>query len=529
MKFSNLIVALLLCHFGWAQTTVSTDIREATVFLQSAQITRTGKATLPVGRGSIVLTDLSPQIDQNSVRFGVTGDFTILTVTPRITSIEPDMKLPEYVELEKEKVTITDVLARQQIKIDALQEEEKYIMTNKASGGDQSRITVEELQQMGTFLRQRLSEIRVEKLDIAAGIKKDKDRLNEINKEINELKKSQTKRIAEVVVQYQAEKSTNAEFQLTYLINGASWRPTYDLRVMDLEKPVELSYGALVNQATNEDWEDITLTLSTGNPRQQQNAPKIRTWWLNPNQPIAYFDPETYEYKEEELVQMSNVVIARSDISDANFGGADVSVNMTNTEFKVRLKQDIPSNGQQYRVLVDDYELPADFQYYAAPKYDCHVYLTALITDWQKYSLLPGQVNLFFDGAYVGKSSLQTHSATDTLTFSLGQDKGLTIARDREEDYRNRRLFGSKIEQRVGWTIKVSKNRRNDVPLIIEDQIPVSTTDQIEVALEQSKGATYDEATGKLRWELKMGFGDHKEIGFRYTVKHPKSMSLPLE
>ncbi len=179
--------------------------------------------------------------------------------------------------------------------------------------------------------------------------------------------------------------------------------------------------------------------------------------------------------------------------------------------------------------MVDDYELPADFQYYAAPKHDCHVYLTALISDWQKYSLLPGQVNLFFDGAYVGKSSLQTQSATDTLTFSLGRDKGLTIERNREEDYRNRRLFGSKIEQRIGWKINVMKNRRNDVPLIIEDQIPVSTTDQIEVTLEQSRGASYDEATGKLRWELKMGFGDKKEIGFRYTVKHPKNMAVRLE
>jgi len=527
MKISNLFIALLLFNFSWAQTTVNTTIREATVFLQSAQITRTGKATIPKGRGSVVLTGLSPQLDQSSVRFGATGDFMILTVTPQSKTIEPNLESPEYLKLDGEKTRLTEILARQQIKVDALKEEEKYILANKANGNSESRITVAELQQMGAFLRTRLSEIKVALLDLSNEVQKDKKRLSEVTIEMSKLRQKGRKNIAEVVVQYQAERSVNAEFQLTYLINGTSWTPTYDLRVEDLSKPVELSYGALVNQSTGEDWKNIELTLSTGNPRQQQNAPKIRTWWLSPNQPIAYAQKRDYAY-EEEIVQ-SNMVISRSDIADANFAGADVSVNMTNTEFKVRLAQDIPSNGQQYRVLVDDYELPADFQYYAAPKYDCHVYLTALISDWQKYSLMPGQVNLFFDGAYVGKSNLQTHTATDTLTFSLGRDKGITIEREREEDYRNRKLFGSKIEQRIGWKIKVMKNRKNDVPLIIEDQIPVSTTDEIEVTLEQSRGANYDEKTGKLRWELKMGFGDKKEIGFRYTVKHPKNMALRLE
>jgi uncharacterized protein (TIGR02231 family) len=228
-------------------------------------------------------------------------------------------------------------------------------------------------------------------------------------------------------------------------------------------------------------------------------------------------------------MQTSNVVISRSDVEAADFAGADVAVNLTNTEFRVRLEQDILSNGQQYRVLVDDYELPADYQYYAAPKYDCHVYLTARVTDWRKYSLLSGPVNLFFDGAYVGKSQLSTGIATDTLVFSLGRDEGLTIEREREDKYRSRRFLGSKTEQRIGWTIKVQKSRKNDVPLIIEDQIPVSTTDEIEVELDQAKGATLDPTTGKLRWELNMKFGEQTEIGFRYLVKHPKSMEILLE
>lgn len=530
---NKLLLSLLLSCFTVlnlsAQAELETTIRDVTVYLQTAQITRTGKLNLPAGRGTVVLTGLSPQLDQSSVRLGATGDFTILTVNPRNNFLAAPTDSPEYTKLLTERDRLADVLAREQIKLDVLSEEEKVLMANKSIGGTQTGVDVDALLKISQYMRTRLGEMRTERFDITAGMRENQEKLKQVDQQLNEIRKTQQKSVTEVVVQYQAERAVNAEFQLMYLINGAYWSATYDLRVEDLEQAVDLTYGALVTQSTGEDWNKVKLTLSTGNPRQQQNAPRVTTWYLNPNQPYAQArQPAAYSYNND-LMQTSNVVVTREEVEDASFAGADVAVNLTNTEFRVRLDQDIPSNGQQYRVLVDDYELPADYQYYAAPKYDCHVYLTARVTDWRKYSLLPGPVNLFFDGAYVGKSNLSTGIATDTLVFSLGRDEGLTIEREREDKYRNRRFLGSKIEQRIGWTIKVQKSRRNDVPLIIEDQIPVSTTDEIEVELDQAKGATLDPQTGKLRWELNMKFGDQREVGFRYQVKHPKSMNLILE
>lgn len=527
--FFSLCVAFFTVAAAGAQTQVSTDIKAVTVYLQTAQITRTGKATLPAGRGTIVLSGLSAQMDHSSVRFGATGDFTILTVNPRNNFLEAATESPEFVRLSKERETLTDALAKVKIKMDVLDEEEKLILANKSIGGSQSGVDVDALQKMAAYTRVRLQEIRTTRYDLAASIREDNARLAKLEQQINQMRQTQRQSVSEVVVQYQADKAVNAEFQLMYLVNGASWNATYDLRVSDLTQPVNVTYGALVYQTTGEEWKNVALTLSTGNPRQQQNAPVIRTWWLSPNQPIAL---QARAYKAdgyEEIMQTSNVVISREEAAGAAFPGADVAVNLTNTEFKVRLLQDIPADGQAYRVLVDDYELPTDYQYYAVPKYDCHVYLTARITDWQKYSFLPGPVNLFFDGAYVGKSNLSVGTASDTLVFSLGRDEGIVIERAREDDYRSRKFLGNKTEQLVGWNIKVAKNRRNAVPLIIEDQLPVSTTADIEVVLEAAKGATFDAATGKLRWELAMGMGEKREVGFRYKVKYPKGMNLLLE
>lgn len=520
--------SLLSYATAFAQVELETTIREATVYLQSALVTRTGTTRLPAGRGTVVITGLSPQLDQSSVRLGATGDFTILTVNPRNNFLAPPTDSPEYTKLVEERETIADYIAKEQITLDVLAEEEKLLLVNKSIGGTASGVDVDALLKMSQYVRQRLQEIRTDRLNISNGLREDREKLQQLDQQLNEMRKTRQQSVSEVVVQYQSDRAVDAEFQLMYLINGASWSATYDLRVTDLTTAVDLSYGALVTQSTGEDWNNIQLTLSTGNPRQQQNAPVVNTWYLSPNLPFARAQPYAASY--DDLVQTSNVVISREEAeSAADFSGADVAVNLTNTEFRVRLAQDIPSNGQRYRVLVDDYELPADYQYYAAPKYDCHVYLTARVTDWRKYSLLSGPVNLFFDGTYVGKSQLSTGTAADTLVFSLGRDEGLTIERERQENYRSRKFFGGKTEQRIGWTIKVQKSRRNDVPLIIEDQIPVSTTDEIEVELDEAKRASYDATTGKLRWELNMDFGEQREVSFRYKVKHPKNMNVYLE
>ncbi|MEL7223208.1 MAG: mucoidy inhibitor MuiA family protein, partial [Bacteroidota bacterium] len=262
-QYFGLLMGLLFFGLLSAQTNVTTAIKEATVYLQSAQITRTGKTTIPKGRGNVVLTGLSPQLDHNSVRLGATGDFTILTVTPQNNFLEAATNSPEFTRLTDERRELADALAREKIKMDILTEEEKVIMANKSIKGNSTGVNVDELQKMATYLRTRLGEIRNERLDISEAMRTDQEKLTQLDQQLNEMRQGQRQSVTEVVVQYQAERATEAEFQLTYLVNGASWSPTYDLRVSDLQEDVDLSYGALVNQQTGEDWTNIILTLLT--------------------------------------------------------------------------------------------------------------------------------------------------------------------------------------------------------------------------------------------------------------------------
>ncbi|MBK6282594.1 MAG: DUF4139 domain-containing protein [Draconibacterium sp.] len=99
------------------------------------------------------------------------------------------------------------------------------------------------------------------------------------------------------------------------------------------------------------------------------------------------------------------------------------TVNQTSVNFEISNPYSVNSDNKNYSVDMAVYQVPAFFQYYAVPKIEKEAYLIANITDWEKYNLLEGEANIFFEGTFVGKSILDVRFATDTLQLSLGKDK----------------------------------------------------------------------------------------------------------
>ena len=64
----------------------------------------------------------------------------------------------------------------------------------------------------------------------------------------------------------EAAQAGEVELQLSYLVRGPKWVPTYDIRVDSESRKLDVKYFALVRQNTGEDWGDVALKLSTANP-----------------------------------------------------------------------------------------------------------------------------------------------------------------------------------------------------------------------------------------------------------------------
>ena len=114
---------------------------------------------------------------------------------------------------------------------------------------------------------------------------------------------------------------------------------------------------------------------------------------------------------------------------------------------------------------IENYSVPAQYEYRAVPKLSSNVYLTARITDWQKLNLVSGEANLFFENTFVGKSIIDAQQTSDTLQMSLGVDRGVVVKREMQKAERSEGLAYYGQEQQA--PCDTYKNRR---PVAIERQ-----------------------------------------------------------
>ena len=88
--------------------------------------------------------------------------------------------------------------------------------------------------------------------------------------------------------------------------------------------------------------------------------------------------------------------------------------NHTSINFQISTPYSVHSDNKNYSVDMVVYQVPAFFQYYSIPKIEKEAYLIANITDWEKYNLLEGEANIFFEETFVGKSLLDVRTSSDT-------------------------------------------------------------------------------------------------------------------
>lgn len=201
----------------------------------------------------------------------------------------------------------------------------------------------------------------------------------------------------------------------------------------------------------------------------------------------------------------------------------------TTVNFEIKTPYTIKSDNKNYAVDIEFYDLPALYQYYCVPKIDKDAFLIAKIIDWEKYSLLEGEANVFFEETYVGKTLLDVRYATDTLEISLGRDKKVSVNREKIKDFTTKQFIGNKKEETRTWKTTVKNNKNQEINMIVLDQVPVSTAEDIEVNVLNISGAKHDLETGELKWEFTLNPVDKRELDLKYSVKYPKYRNLIIE
>lgn len=292
---------------------ISSTITTATVYLSGAQVSRTAKTTVPKGRNILVFGGLTKDMDPASIQINSANDaFTVLSVSHRLNFNE----LPDENPAADKIYDAMDALDRQKARLTVTfcitQEEEAILKLNRVVASPQTGLDAEDLIAAVNFHRERITFIKRRQAGIADSLTRIEEERRLLQEQLAETGlKRQTKATAEIVVVTQADRPVTDKFTLTYLVPNARWVPHYDVRVADISKPVDLRYRAKVYQQSGEDWTNVKLKLSTGDPSANGVAPTLPMWRLYQNS-----RPPVYNPTAKRQIQ-TGVSVVRGQIVDA--------------------------------------------------------------------------------------------------------------------------------------------------------------------------------------------------------------------
>ncbi len=541
MKKIPLIIACVIPSlvFSQASLDITPKVKSVTLYQYGALVTHEGETSIGPGKTTVVFHGLPSSIDKQSIQLSSNSDIVILSVTSHDDYLSINRNNTKVKRWQDSLEDLNEEIQTVNNRISILQDGKKLLDDNLKVGGTSTGTTVTSVKSMYDYYVKQVHIIDDSLMFLRKRLSKYQNRMQKIANEVDEWKAKTDTVASDVEASISSEKRQTVSFRISYLTYDASWAAVYDLRAQDTKHPCQFSYKANISQHTGQDWNNVDLTLSSSNPVVNQTAPVISPWYLtfmdvnrtiNEISTVSGRTPAKYGDIAGGVVQFSSDRDAeeseKTDIYTTRQIENSTRANQLSVEFHIDVPYSLPSDDKPHTVEIKKYDLNAFYHYQTIPKLQRDVFLLAGITNWEELNILQGEVNIYYAGAYVGKSFINPENTADTLNFSLGMDKKIVVKRTRTKDFSSTQWIGSNKTQTFGWVITLHNSQSDSLSLDVFDQIPVSTDkDMIVTALDL--GGAKENSSGKLTWHISLAAGETKKLTFAYSVKYPKDKTIP--
>nr|WP_297309009.1 DUF4139 domain-containing protein [uncultured Flavobacterium sp.] len=547
MRKIFLTVSIFCCYVVNAQKPVFTQakIESARVYANAAELKHKTTAQVPSGTSEIVITNVANYLNENTIQISVPKYVTVMSVqfsNAYLEEYDSNVNSP-LIKPVRDSLTL---LKLQLSKIESLSSSDKKtieLLDKNQQISNSQNFSVAELSKLVDYYKNKRTELNnsldnylKQELELNEKIKVLEGKLTLNEAAAENLSKGK------LIVNVMSNQAGNIPVEVTYLTDRARWIPNYDFRIDKINEPIQMLYKAQVIQNTGVDWKNVKLSLTSGLANANTQAPKLDTWFLDYNKKNDYDDVVTYLYRSTSKPHN----IARKDVESRpnatyiqtlqnQVPGLQISTlddftqfneSQLNVTFDIDLPYNIISNGKPHSVALKEIKIPATYSYVAIPKLDLNAYLTAKIKDYGNYNILPGEVNVIFEDVYVGKTYINPNSNNNELQLSLGKDSNIAISRTLVSDKSGTKMLSSRKMQDFVYEISVRNNKKTPIEIVLEDQIPISSSTDIEVALTDKDGGNVNQETGKITWDLNVKPNETKKIRFGYQIKSAKDKIL---
>jgi uncharacterized protein (TIGR02231 family) len=525
---------------------IQSQIVAVTVYGDKALVTRRGVISLTGEERELLITPLPVSLEGESVRvsgsgtvgvrlLGVSSDriYTTESVAERVAQLTRQI---QQLEAEKRHLQAQiDALALQSHFIAGLGEKTEEPFAQSLS---RKNLSLSETLDFLNFIGSQYSEYAIASGECKTQQQEIDQQLQSLRTALQKIQTPHSKESLSVIVGVEVAGEGEFELQMSYLVNRASWKPLYDLRVDSLSKTLHLSYLAEITQSTGEDWLDVALTLSTAKPGLGSLPPKLKPWYIDTPR-VRANDTLTMQRSMSPPPAMAILLPTPSSMSkevteedEANFIAAETVVTEVSKQgsvvtFKLNNGGNIPSDGTPHKITIFQGDYPCNFNYVGVPRLVSYAYLQANIKNSPDgATLLPGKANIFRDTIFVGATQLENIAPGQELKINLGIDEGLKIERDLVERQVDKKLMSSQRRVTYAYRVVITNLLNQEAHLNLNEQLPVSRNEQIKVRLSRSHPQIQLGEMGILEWDIVLIPQEQQEIYYQFTVEHPPELTV---
>ena len=191
----------------------------------------------------------------------------------------------------------------------------------------------------------------------------------------------------------------------------------------------------------------------------------------------------------------------------------------------------VPNTGEAKRVQLMQEAIEPELAVRTVPKVDAKAYLYAkLVVPKSGSPMLPGAVQLFRDGTFVGAGRLPVLSPGEEHELGFGMDDLVRVKHTISEEKRGETgLISTSRTDSRNYKITIKNLHERAVLLTVLDQLPVSKNQDIKVELTGKTAPTklnVEDKRGIVSWDGKIEPDQEQVIEFGYRVTWPSAKAI---
>lgn len=493
-------------------------VDEVTLMEDRARVVRRVRRKFSAGLHQFAITDVAPVIVDKTLAARVDrGRVRNLQVVRRALHLTADRArqlhglVREVEEIEDAVERMERRLLRIQQALELLDEAGERSVEEIYEDASWSKSEPKEWEARLTALWARERDLREERLGATRELAERRRALTRLRERRSEAARPSGQMKADLLVDLEVEEAGEWSLEIEYMVPNACWRP-YHRAILE-DGRLRFESEGCIWQNTGEDWEEVSLRLSTQRPSSDASPPRLSTDRVR----VQRRSETVHVERREQVVESSG--LGQSAVELPELPGIDDAGEAL--ELRAAHRGSIPSDGRPHRVGMFEMEAEVEQTLFCAAELTSAVLLKTTQSNTGPHPILAGPVDLVRNGGVVGRTSVLYVAPRERFALGWGPDPALRVHREADEREPETNLLRSwhSIAHRV--VLKFSNLGPHAKQIEVVERVPVSELEKVKIEMDPD-GTTdrrIPDDDGFLRWAVELAPFGRSTVELRYFLR----------